>query len=607
MEFASPHWLWALLALPVIVAAEAWLVRRDRSRTARLVSRVLWPRVVHRRAEGWRWARLALVLVGVAGLATAMARPRWGIVREKVDREGVDVVLVVDTSGSMATDDVQPSRFAAARASLLDLVGTLDGDRVALVALEGDAYALVPLTLDLDAVGLFLDTLEPGAVPTPGTSIGAGLDKALSLFVDEERDNKVVVLVSDGEDLEGGLDDALARARKAGVVVHTVGIGTEQGAPVPDFDAEGRRSGFKRHDDGSVVVSRLHADTLQRIAEETGGRYVRMRGVDTSLWPIAAAIEGMDQRTFSSDYRYRRKERYQWPLGVAVAALLAALALPLPERRRRGAALPLLVAVLLPGAVAVPAQAAPAGQPEEGSRAAAELLLKPYRFTAAGRSSFADGDFPRALERFQEAAGARPDDPRLTFNVADALYKTGEYAQAEALFAALARKGDARLAAAARYNLGNARYMQQRYRDAADAYRSALEVAPDDLETRRNLERALRALEEQKKQQEQQQNQQSQDRKQDQRKDQEQDRQSKDGEQREQEERQQSPQAGQQQERQQRPMTDEEKEQQRFEKETGMPKERAMQLLEALQQNEKAQQKKLLAAKRAGARKGKDW
>ncbi len=606
MEFASPHWLWALLALPLIVAAEAWLVRRDRARTARLVSRALWPRVVRRRAEGWRWARLALVLVGVAGLVTAMARPRWGIVREKVDREGVDVVLAVDTSGSMATDDVQPSRFAAARASLLDLVGTLDGDRVALVALEGDAYALVPLTLDLDAVGLFLDTLEPGAVPTPGTAIGAGLDKALSLFVDEERDNKVVVLVSDGEDLEGGLDDALARARKDGVVVHTVGIGTEQGAPVPDFDADGRRSGFKHHEDGSVVVSRLHADTLRRIADETGGRYVRMRGADTSLWPIAAAIEGMDQKTFSSDYRYRRKERYQWPLGVAVAALLAALALPLPGLRRHSHALPaLLAAVLLVGA-AGPAQADPAAEDGGGSRAAAELLLEPYRLNAAGRSSFEEGDFPRALDRFQRAAGTRPDDARLTFNVADALYKTGKYAQAEALFAALARQEGAPLAAAARYNLGNARFMQQRYREAVDAYRSALEVAPDDLETRRNLERALRALQEQQKQQEQQQ--QKQDRQQNEKDTQEQsrkDQQQQDQQQQGQDEQRQREQG--EQERQQRPMTEEEKEEQRFEKETGMPKERAMQLLEALQQNEKEQQKKLLAAKRAGAKKGKDW
>ena len=197
MVFAEPQWLFALLALPLVAALEAWANGRDHARVARLVARPLWSRVLERRSPRWRPLRLGLLLLGAAGLVLALDRPQWGIVREKVEREGVDVVLALDTSGSMATEDVPPNRFFLARAALSSLVARLEGDRFGLLAFEGEAYPLVPLTLDADAVGLFLETVEPGIVPAPGTSLGVGLARGLSMFVDKERHNRVMVLVSD--------------------------------------------------------------------------------------------------------------------------------------------------------------------------------------------------------------------------------------------------------------------------------------------------------------------------------------------------------------------------------------------------------------------------
>src|SRR5947207_8720487 len=147
MIFESPMWFFGLLALPLLAWTEAWLTRRDRDRVARLVARPLWARVVQRPAEPWRYVRLALTLLCATGIVLALARPQWGIVREKVEREGVDVVLVLDTSGSMATEDVPPNRFFLARQALAALISRLEGDRFALVAFEGEAYPLVPLTL----------------------------------------------------------------------------------------------------------------------------------------------------------------------------------------------------------------------------------------------------------------------------------------------------------------------------------------------------------------------------------------------------------------------------------------------------------------------------
>src|SRR6185295_20000601 len=167
------------------------------------------------------------------------------------------------------TEDVAPNRLFLARAALTSLLARLEGDRIGLLAFEGEAYPLAPLTLDADAIGLFLETVEPGIVPAPGTSLGVGLARGLSMFVDKERHNRVMVLVSDGEDLEGEVDEAVRQAKEAGVVVHTVGVGTEAGQPVPDFDREGKSIGFKKDEQGGAVVSRLNAATLEAIARGT--------------------------------------------------------------------------------------------------------------------------------------------------------------------------------------------------------------------------------------------------------------------------------------------------------------------------------------------------
>jgi tetratricopeptide (TPR) repeat protein/Mg-chelatase subunit ChlD len=608
VELAQPLWLWALLVLPLLAAAEWWAVRQDRDRTARLVARSMWSRVVRRPAEAWRFVRLGLLLLGAAGIVTALAGPRWGLVREKLEREGVDVVLVADTSASMNVEDVQPNRFFVARAGMASLLERLSGDRFALVALEGEAYPLVPLTLDADAVGLFLDTMEPGIVPTPGTSLGAGLAKALDMFVDKGRSNKVIVLASDGEDLEGDIDDAVKRAKDAGVVVHTLGVGTESGAPVPDFDKDGNRSGYKKDESGTTVVSRLNEANLKAIARATGGQYARLTPTNPSAWQIASAIEGMEQRTLAQEYSYRKKERYQWPLAVGLLAVTVGLLLPPPRLRwRRTSATAVGKRGLRPGAPGLAASlalmvlAATSVSAQESKKATGsvvdEVLLRPQRLTSQGRKAYDAGDYPKAQDRFDAAAGVRPGDPRATFNQADALFKAGKLDEAAELYRALGSDEKSPLAGVARYNLGNTLLQKQSYPDAVKAYRDALRLLPGDADTRRNLEIALRAIKEQE--------QQKQDQKQDQKKDdQKKDDQKKDdSKQQEQQKKQQQQQQGQQ----QRPKTEEEKDQERWKNETGMPKERAMQLLAALQQNEKEEQKKQLALLRAGKKKGKDW
>jgi Ca-activated chloride channel family protein len=608
MIFAEPLFLIALFAIPLLAALEALGTRRDQRRLGRFVGRPLWPRVLRRPHPRWRFVRLGLLLLGAAGIALALARPQWGIVREKVEREGVDVVLLLDSSGSMATPDVAPSRFFLARAALTSLVGRLEGDRFGLVAFEGDAYPLVPLTLDADAIGLFLDTVEPGLVPSPGTSLGRGLSRGLDLFVDSGRTNRVMVLVSDGEDLEGEVETAVKQAKAAGVIVHAVGVGTEKGEPVPDLDAEGRAVGFKKDESGRVVVSRLNTATLEAIARGTGGRFFRLNPADTSLKGLAAAIEGMEERTLAREFSYRRKERYQVPLAISLFSVgLALLVPPPPFLRRRAtrqrtpavaAGIALALALVSPLGAQTPRPSAPPREPPPASplpsRLVDEVLLRPRRFNEQGRTEYGQGNHPQSLDAFTRAGEARPGDPALRFNVADGLYKNGRFDEAASLYRSLGSDPASPLAAASRFNLGNTLFQKQDYRGALQAYRDALRLRRDDQDALRNLELALRALKEQEERQ-QQRNPPNRD---DQPKGDEKDKQK------------QQPPPGERKEPQPapapKPKTAEEKEQQRFQQETGMPKDRAMQLLDALQRNEKAEQRKALAAKR-GERKGKDW
>ncbi len=572
MTLAAPLWLIALLLIPVLAWSGARIRSADRQLMDSLVTASMFDRIGRRFAVRTETLRSALLLAGVIFLVLALARPQWGIVRERVERAGVDVALVLDTSLSMSVEDVSPNRFFLARQSLLALMTRLSGDRFSLVAFEGEAYPLAPLTLDADAVALFLETLEPGFVPLPGSNLLSGIESGIATFVDPSRVNRVIVLVSDGEDLEESLEAAVTSAKKAGVIIHSVGVGSTRGGPVPDLDSSGTRRGYKL-ENGEPVMSRLHPENLRRLSQATGGKFTEVSPSDISLSAIASAIEAMENKQTASEFSFRKKERFQIPLGLSLLSFLLALFGPVFLEGLRHKRTRLLIAPMLLLATTAHADLKD------------EILARPSRETNKGLKAYEAGDAAQALAAFEKARAARPGSAVTRFNEAVAQVKAGKAPEAIDTFTALSReKND--LGFESHYNLGNALVGAQQLPGAVAAYRDALRLRPDDARARRNLELALRQLEQQKKQQEQDQKDQK-----DAKKDQ------------EQQQKQPAPGNG----PQERPKTEKERENERFQKETGMSKERAMQLLKALEQNEKAEQKKKLEAERAKRRKGKDW
>jgi Ca-activated chloride channel family protein len=356
MSFAAPRLAWLVLLAPLAVALAALLWRRRLAADAAWAARALWDRLL----PTYRPARLAVsvVLLGLAvlGAALALARPRWGGSTEKVERRGVDVVFLLDSSLSMAAPDVVPSRLFVAKSLVRRMVQAMPGNRVALVQTEGEGLMLTPLTLDGAVLDLLLDTVEPGSLPRPGTELASGIDTALRLFGHETRKHRALVILSDGEDFGGGLESAAARLKDEGVVVFTFGIGTPQGSTLPLPGDQ-----LKRDAQGEVVVSRLHEEGLEPIARSTGGDYLRVTSAAADPAPIVSAIDRLEKRTVESEMVSTTEERFQWPLGLAAAALALYLAIGPFGRERAAAAAD--VAAASPRAGATTLDTAPTATP----------------------------------------------------------------------------------------------------------------------------------------------------------------------------------------------------------------------------------------------------
>ena len=323
MTFAQPSFLWLLLIGPLVALAAAVVWRRRLSADAAWASRGLWDRLLPAYSSRRIALSVALLALTAAGCGLALARPRWGSSEQQVERQGVDVVFLVDSSLSMAARDVQPSRLFVAKALVRRMVRELPGNRVGLVQTEGTGVVLAPLTLDGGVLDLLLDTVEPGSLPTPGTELAPGLETALRLFGEGEEKHRVLIVLSDGEDHGGGVEDRIARLKESGVVVHSIGVGTTEGGRIP---LPGGGPGFKRDAEGNFVTTRLQEQTLEQLTRATGGSYLRATSAAADPAPLLRQIDRMEKRTLESQTLSTLEERFQWPLALAALALALYLA-----------------------------------------------------------------------------------------------------------------------------------------------------------------------------------------------------------------------------------------------------------------------------------------
>ena len=339
MQFGETTAFYLLLLIPVLWGLFVWSGRRKRRALEQLGDAELVEKLSSTVSPVRDRIKSILLLAAVFFLVLALARPQWGRKTEEVVRSGVDVFLAIDTSFSMDATDVVPSRIEKARRIASALMEELQGNRIGLIVFSGAGFVQCPLTLDYGAVRIFLDAISTGVVPSPGTSISSALESARRGFVSKESKYKVVILLTDGEQHEGDPMDAVEKAKDEGILIHTVGVGTPGGDPIPVLDARGQVTDYKRDESGQPVLSRLDEDTLGRIAIATGGKYFRASDRETEAEEIADLVKGMESKELASKLFTRYEERFYWPLGIAIAFLIADT---IVSRRRRRKLVPLI-------------------------------------------------------------------------------------------------------------------------------------------------------------------------------------------------------------------------------------------------------------------------
>lgn len=335
MAFHNPEAFWLLLLIPACALFSALLAIRRRRDRGRMADPDLFEALTRSVSRGRRRVKLGCFYAGMFFLAIAMAEPRFGVKTEIVKRTGVDIVIVLDTSLSMLAEDVKPSRLEQAKYEVGRFINSLEGDRVALVVFSGKAYVQCPLTSDYGAARTLLDFVEAGIVPIPGTNIGEAITSSLELLKRGSGtggESQLIILFTDGENLEGDPESAAKRAAGQGVRILTAGIGTPMGELIPLRGENGSLDGYKQDTQGEIVKTSLNEEMLRQIAVISGGSYLREEGGEVDVRTILDQVGSVKKADLNERKISRLRERYQIPLGVSLFFLLSWLWIG--ERRR---------------------------------------------------------------------------------------------------------------------------------------------------------------------------------------------------------------------------------------------------------------------------------
>jgi Ca-activated chloride channel homolog len=504
MTFGAPQWLWGLLLVPLLIALFVRSEQRGLKRLQEFVSARLLPRLAGTVNRPRRIVRFALQLLGLGLAIVSLAQPRWGYTFEDVKRKGLDLLIAVDTSRSMLSNDVQPNRLDRVKLAIQDLIGQLQGDRVGLIAFAGRAFLQAPLTIDYDAVVEALNDLDTKTIPEGGTNISSAITLATQSFGKSAMGNRSLVIFTDGEELSGDAVKTAKEAADAGVRIFTVGVGTPQGSLIPVTGDDGQTS-FVKDSAGQVVKSKLDDKRLREIAQATGGFYLHLENGPRSMQQIQN--EGLAKmQAAEMDVRLSRRpiERYEWPLGAALIAL--ALSILIPERKRARERV---------SAVAPVRNAAHgvAGAPARATATAALLMvfLSSSLFaTAPGLDAYRSGKFEDAYGQFQQTLKTHPEsraEDKLQFDSGAAAYKLKDYSKAMESFSQALLSQDIGLQSKGHYNLGNTLYQRgdaqksddkklTDWTNALDHYEQTLKLDPQNKEAKDNYDYVKKKIEE---------------------------------------------------------------------------------------------------------------
>lgn len=314
-RFAHPELLYLLIVIPLLIVFYVVMVGKKKKAIAEFgnpeLLKPLMPLLSFKRGA-WKFVMLLLALVFVI---LGVAGPQFGSKLQQVKKKGVELMIALDVSNSMMAQDIKPSRLEKAKMAISRMVEKLSNDKVGLIVFAGDAYVQLPITTDYSSAKLFLSNISTDIVPVQGTAIGAAIDLAAKSFTPETETSKAIIVITDGENHQ---DDAIAAAKKAhekGIAIHTIGMGLEQGAPIPE---KGQLGQFMKDGSGNIVVSKLDEQTLREIAKAGEGIYVRASNTDVGLTQLLDEVNRMEKSLLEERVYTDYAEKYQYFLLVGL-------------------------------------------------------------------------------------------------------------------------------------------------------------------------------------------------------------------------------------------------------------------------------------------------
>lgn len=319
-KFEHQIYFYAFAAIPVmIILVISYFIGRKR-KLARVGDTALVKQLMPYSAKRKRTIKVILFLLAFSSLILALCNLQTGSKLTEVKREGADIIVCIDVSNSMLAQDLQPNRLTRAKYALEKMIDALEGDRLGLVIFAGEAYVQLPITTDYSAAKLFLESIGPGMVPVQGTNLEAAIKKASESFSNDVAKNKAIILITDGENHESEAIDAAEACGKKGIMVNTIGIGSEKGVPIPLIE-NGVVKGYRKDRQGQTIVTKLNSNLLKTIASKANGVYVQASQADIGLGAVLNKINELDKAQLENKMYTDYEDQFQWFIALALILL----------------------------------------------------------------------------------------------------------------------------------------------------------------------------------------------------------------------------------------------------------------------------------------------
>lgn len=320
-ELDEKNYLYLLIIIPILVLIYLYIQFWKRKKQREFGDLDLVKKLSPEKSVFKPALKFTIVLLALAALVIGLVNPKIGTKMETVKREGIDIVFAVDVSKSMLSEDVAPSRLEKSKQIVSQIINNLGSDRIGIVAYAGTAFPVLPITTDYSVAKMFLQGMSPDMVSSVGTSLEDAIKLSETYFDKKSKTNKLLIMISDGEDHEGGTDDAAEQANKAGIKIITIGIGTEKGGPIP-LKRNGIIESFKRDQNDEVVITKLNQESLREIAKATKGGYVYGGNTKEVLEYVKKALDNIEKTEFEATQMADFQSQFQWFLGFGFLLLL---------------------------------------------------------------------------------------------------------------------------------------------------------------------------------------------------------------------------------------------------------------------------------------------